>query len=124
MATHDTAERARQGDDAPALDSWLKLAEAASLAGVSAMSITRLVRRGELPFVQTPAGRLFPASAMAEYRAKRDRVKRLSRARTSAVVRTAASPPSDGSVEVRPGGASEGVDAAHTQGGATSAHDD
>jgi excisionase family DNA binding protein len=93
MGSEDPTVRDRQGDEAPALPGWIGLAEAARLAGVSTMTIIRLVRSGDLPFAATPVGRLFPEAAVAAYRrTNRAPGKRLSGAHTPAVVRTDPAP--------------------------------
>lgn len=52
-------------------EEWLTLKDAAARLGVSHTTVGKLVARGDLPFVETPHGRIFSAGAVAALRAKR-----------------------------------------------------
>jgi len=61
MATRDRVE-----------SEWLTLAAAARLAGVGRMTLHRAAARGDLPYADTPMGRLFWTNDVAVWAATRD----------------------------------------------------
>jgi predicted site-specific integrase-resolvase len=50
---------------------WVGLAAATRLAGVNRMTVHRAAARGDLPFAETPVGRLFTREDVLEWAQRR-----------------------------------------------------